>query len=181
MRNKIHTAILTFCCVALTACHTMPNATTKAADDKKNKSALINTQLGITYLQRHQVQLAKQKLLLALREAPNIPETWYAMAFYLEVTGDNTQANQYYLKALSLSPDNGEAHNNYGTFLCRSGNYNGAIAQFMAAVQDNNYLDTSSAYENAGLCAMKIPDRKLAMSYFNKALVQDPNMPTSLI
>ena len=81
MRNKIYTTILIFCCMALIACHTMPTSANKAAYDKKNKNALINTQLGITYLQRHQVQLAKQKLLLALQQAPNIPETLVCNGF----------------------------------------------------------------------------------------------------
>ena len=166
------------CLLLLSACQTLPN-NLNADTTKKNKSALINTQLGISYLQRQQIQLAKQKLLLALAQAPTLPEPWYAMAFYQEVTGDNVKANEYYLKALALAPQNGEAHNNYGTYLCRRGKYGAAIEQFTVAVQDQNYLDTASAYENAGLCALKLPDRNLAVSYFRKALGQDPNMPTS--
>ncbi|MES2217513.1 MAG: type IV pilus biogenesis/stability protein PilW [Pseudomonadota bacterium] len=180
MQNKIQGILLLTLFSMLTACHTM-SSNTKPPETKQTKSAILNTQLGITYLQHQQVQLAKQKLLLALQEDPNIPETWYAMAFYLEVTGDNTQANQYYLKALALAPKNGEAHNNYGTYLCRTGNYQAAISQFMVAVQDSDYLDTASAYENAGLCSLKIPNRKMAANYFKQALGHDPNLPTSLI
>jgi type IV pilus assembly protein PilF len=183
MLNKIQVTCLGVLFSLLSACHTMssPSRANKPPESKKTKSALLNTQLGITYLQHHQVQLAKQKLLLALDEDPNIPETWYAMAFYLEVTGDNVQANQYYLKSLAIAPKNGEAHNNYGTYLCRTGNYSAAISQFMEAVADSDYLDTASAYENAGLCAQKIPDRKMAAGYFNQALAHDPNLPTSLL
>jgi type IV pilus assembly protein PilF len=185
MQKKITASMIIAIILALlgilTGCKTMSYSTNKPVESKKTKSALLNTQLGITYLQHHQVQLAKQKLLLALNEDPTIPEPWYAMAFYLEVTGDNVQANQDYLKAISISPKNGEAHNNYGTYLCRTGNYNGAISQFLEATQDSDYLDTASAYENAGLCSMKIPDRKLAYSYFSKALAHDPNLPTSLL
>jgi type IV pilus assembly protein PilF len=185
MQKKIATAMIIAIILALlgmlTGCKTMSSTANKPPESKKTKSALLNTQLGITYLQHHQVQLAKQKLLLALNEDPNIPETWYAMAFYLEVTGDKIQANQDYLKALSIAPKNGEAHNNYGTYLCRTGNYTAAISQFMEATQDSDYLDTASAYENAGLCAMKIPDRKMASAYFNQALAHDPNLPTSLL
>lgn len=180
MLKKIQLAIVILCVSACTTTHSP--GTTKAQENKKNiKTALINTQLGMSYLQRHDMQTAKQKLLLAIQEGPTIPEPWYAMAYYLEITGDNAEADQYYQKAIAIAPRNGEAHNNYGTYLCRNGNYTAAISNFMDAVQDPQYLDSASAYENAGLCALKIPDHKLAMSYFARALKQDPNLPTSLI
>jgi type IV pilus assembly protein PilF len=168
-------------CSLLSACSSMPSSTPSKAEAKKIKTARINTQLGLTYLQRHQMEMAKEKLLLALKEAPNIPETWYSMAYYLEATGNPTEANQYYLKAVAIAPKNGETQNNYGTYLCRNAQYQASIQHFMSAVQDPEYLDTASAYENAGLCALKIPDHKLAVGYFNRALLQDPNLPTSLI
>jgi type IV pilus assembly protein PilF len=182
MLKKLHIAIILLF-ATLTACTTThsPNTTKSQENDKKIKTALINTQLGLSYLQRHDLQTAKQKLLLALKEGPTIPEPWYAMGYYLEITGNTTEAGQFYKKAITLAPANGEAHNNYGTYLCRTGNYSAAISNFMEAVQDPQYLDNASAYENAGLCALKIPDRKLAISYFNRALQQDPNLPTSLI
>jgi hypothetical protein len=93
MQKKITASMIIAIILALlgilTGCKTMSYSTNKPVESKKTKSALLNTQLGITYLQHHQVQLAKQKLLLALNEDPTIPEPWYAMAFYLEVTGDN--------------------------------------------------------------------------------------------
>jgi type IV pilus assembly protein PilF len=177
---RIKTFIVAILICLLSACSSM-GSSFKNSDDKKIKTAKINTQLGMAYLQRHDVQLAKQKLLLALEQAPSLPEAWYTMAYYLEATGDSAKANQYYQKALALAPKNGEVQNNYGTYLCRSGSYQNAIQHFLSAVEDPQYLNTASAYENAGLCALKIPNQQLAMRYFNHALMQDPNLPTSLI
>ncbi|SRR5579883_2503487 len=143
--------------------------------NQKISTAKINTQLGMAYLQEHQMQQAKKRLLLALDEAPTIPEPWYSMAYFLETTNDPVQANKYYLKAIELAPTRGDSHNNYGTFLCRSGNYRAAIQQFMLATQDPTYLDTATAYENAGLCALKIPDKRQARIYFSNAIKQDPD------
>lgn len=159
----------------LTACST----TKSPEEDKKIATAKINTQLGIAYLEEHNIGRAKRKLLMALEEAPSIPETWYAMGYFLEATGEKTQAEKYYLKAVSLAPQRGDVQNNYGTFLCRSGKYQEAIEHFRLAAKDIRYVDTADAYENAGLCALKIPDKKLALDFFNKSIQQDPERPSA--
>lgn len=147
----------------------------------KSDTAKINAQLGIAYLEQKNVQRAKQKLLLALQQGPNIPEPWYSMAYFLEATGNSVEAKKYYLKAVEVAPTRGDAQNNYGTFLCRSGHYKESIEHFMIAANTSDYLDPAAAYENAGLCAMKIPAYKQAGEYFNQALLKDPARTLSLL
>jgi type IV pilus assembly protein PilF len=144
------------------------------SDDQKVSTAKINIQLGVHYLQENNVFRAKQKLILALNQAPNIPETWYTMAYYFEITGNNEEAQRYYLKSIAIAPERGDVQNNYGTYLCRMGRYKESIKYFLLAAENPQYLDTASAYENAGFCALKIPDRNLAIKYFNKAVIEDP-------
>jgi type IV pilus assembly protein PilF len=165
---------------ALSACSTTHSQPDKAAI-KATRIAKINTQLGMAYLQRHEIQRAKQKLLLALDQDPKLPEAWYAMGYFMEATGDTENAKSYYLKAVKIAPEQGDVQNNYGTFLCRHGEYETAIKHFMLAVADTNYLDTASAYENAGLCALKIPDKKIALKYFNRAIIEDPNHASAIL
>jgi type IV pilus assembly protein PilF len=133
------------------------------------------------YLQRKDIARAKQKLLFALKQDPNLPEAWYSMGYFLEATGDKVEAKKYYLHAVTLAPNQGAVQNNYGTFLCRNGEPKAAIQHFLLAVKDSDYLDTGAAYENAGLCALDIPNRNLATTYFNQAVRQDPNRPMSLM
>lgn len=171
--------VLLCLCILLSACQS--STETSLQQSKKRMAAKINDQLGIAYLERHDIQRSKQKFLLALKQAPEIPETWYSMGYFLESTDNKEQANHYYLKAIELAPGRGDALNNYGTFLCRSGKYHEAISYFMKAAEDPNYLEQASAYENAGLCSLKIPDNKNAIAYFKRSLEQDPNRPNSLI
>jgi type IV pilus assembly protein PilF len=110
-----------------------------------------------------------------------MPEAWYSMGYLLESTGNREQARKHYMKALDLAPGRGDVLNNYGTFLCRSGDYKNAIQHFLKAVHDPQYLQPASAYENAGLCALKIPDPEKAMLYFNKAIAEDYNRSTALL
>lgn len=173
------------CCVwALVSCTTVTereNVDHSHDVDKQLRAARINTQLAMAYLERHDISRAKQKLVLAMSEGPSLPEVWYTMAYFLEVTGNKGKAQEHYLKAISLAPQRGDARNNYGTFLCRSGKIESAIAQFKLALQDPTYLDPAAAYENAGLCALKIPDSVQAKFFFEKALMENPRRPSVLM
>lgn len=165
-------------CAQLSACAT--NHQVDKEQDPQTKVAEINIQLGLKYLEMKNYSRAKQKLLLALEENPKLPETNYALAYFYEASGDKKLADQYYLNAIALAPKRGDVQNNYGTFLCRSGQYKEAIRHFEMAAQDKEYLDPASAYENAGWCALKIPNKNLAINYFNLSVMNDPSRVSAL-
>jgi type IV pilus assembly protein PilF len=144
-------------------------------------AAKTNVRLGLTYLQKGMYPQSKARLLSAIKQDPQIAASWYGMAYYQEKTGDIKTAEKYYLKAISVEPTSGAAQNNYGTFLCRTGRYKAAISQFVDAAHQRSYLDAASAYENAGTCALMIPNKKMAMFYFKHALKNNPNLPFSLL
>lgn len=164
-------------CCSLVAC---TNKEAQMEDAKNMKVATLNVQLGMAYLGKGDMQRAKQKLLYAIQKYPNLPEAWYSMAYFNEKTGNKEDAKIDYLKSVELAPNRGDVQNNYGTFLCRSGEYEDSIQHFLLAAKDPQYLDTASAYENAGLCALKVPNKKAAAEYFNLALGQDPTRITSM-
>ena len=157
-----------------------PSVDDRDATSKKITAADANIQLGMRFLNDSQVEPAKQKLLAALNVAPKYPPAWYTMAYFYEVTGQSQLANQYYLKAIALSPISGDSLNNYGTFLCHSGKAKESLSYFVKATHDPAYVESGSAFENAGLCALMIPDVNLAKSYFSKAITRNPNQTRSL-
>jgi type IV pilus assembly protein PilF len=154
-------------------------ATNPKNDCQNTAAANANVKLAIAFLNQGYTKEAKQKLLLAQKIAPKNPAVWYGMGYFQENTGSFDQAGKAYEKALRLAPKNGAAHNNYGCYLCRHGRYAESIKHFILAVQDPEYLDVGGAFENAGLCALKIPNKKLAIQFFKKALAQDPELATS--
>ncbi|MDI1351353.1 MAG: type IV pilus biogenesis/stability protein PilW [bacterium] len=172
-------------CIVLQACHHAPdNNTNKESSNhsKANlgKAASYNMQLGLGYLKQGDRPRAKRKLLTALEQEPNSPDVNAAMAYFFEQTKELDDAKKYYSKAVSLSGNSGAQLNNYGTFLCRQGDYKNAETYFLKAVKDQQYIHTSGAYENAGLCALAIPDDEKAKKYFTNALNQDPSRKESL-
>ncbi len=143
-------------------------------------AADMNVKLGMMYLQKGETQRAQQRFSQALANAPENSASWYSMGYFWEVMGDNAKAEPYYKKAISVDPQNGNAKNNYGTFLCHTGRYQEGIKQFQAAIHSAGYLNQTGAYENMGLCAMKIPDYKMAKKYLTRAVSQNPNLNESL-
>lgn len=184
MTRKVSLLILLVSCLILGAC---TQTSINGVDMPKPNSAIKaraaandNVNLGIQYLQEGKVTQAKSRLLQALKEAPRFPASWYSMAYFLEVTGNNELAKEYYQRAIDLDPQDGDTHNNYGTFLCRHKHYQEAVDQFVTAAKNITYLDSGRAYENAGLCSMLIPDKKNAVAYFKLALKNDLNRRASM-
>lgn len=145
------------------------------------KAASYNVQLGVAYLQQGDVERAKSKLQMAMKQDPNSSSVLDGMGYFWELTGEPKLAETYYQKAITVAKQKGDPHNNYGTFLCRQGSYKEAIKYFLLAAQDPTYNSPAQAYENAGLCAMQIPDRKEAEKYFKTALKKQPGLSNAIL
>jgi type IV pilus assembly protein PilF len=145
------------------------------------RAAKINVQLAMGYLKQGNVQQAQSKMELAMQQDKQSSVVLGGMAYFLEKTGEPEKADAYYRQAIQHAEDKGEANNNYGAFLCRKKHYSDAITYFLKAVNDQHYQTAGEAYENAGICALKIPDERLAEHYFRKALEKQPRLPTALL
>lgn len=164
----------------LFACSSEPTSPTSNSTVNP-KAAVYNVELGVGYLRQGNYQRAKQKLLLALQQDPHSAAAYSAMAYFLEKTGEYNKAEDDYKKAISLAENPGAMENNYGTFLCRRGRYVEAETEFIKAAQDPNYLNPANPLENAGLCALLIPNTAQAIQYFQAALQKNPQMKTSML
>ena len=180
---KVFRFFIIISCLFVQACqHNSKNDSIPESHKNKDlsKAASFNIQLGLGYLKQGDRPRAKKKLLTAMQQEPKSPDVNAAMAYYFEQTNELDQSRKYYLKAISLSSNGGAQLNNYGTFLCRQGEYKKAETYFLNAVKDEHYVNTAAAYENAGLCALAVPDNDKAKLYFTTALNQDPSRKTSL-
>lgn len=131
------------------------------------------------YLQKNELDRAKEKFTLATQKAPRLPASWYAMGYFLETVGNVQEAELSYQKAIRLDPHDGESHNNYGTFLCRHKRYQEALHEFDLAVKQHSYVTSGAAYENAGFCARVAGINPTAKHYFKKAISNDPGHSSS--
>lgn len=177
-----------------TACTNVEQPTMQADQSKiinyesidYTKAAKYNLQLGMGYLQQGDVERAKGKFLRAIDQAPYLPEAHYNIAHFYYLIDEQNQADKHFQQALYYSKNDltgvaGTAHNNYGVFLCQTKRYVDAYEQFNLAINDSKYADTASAYENAGLCALKQGNKQQAKQYFDKALKQNPLSEKALL
>ena len=134
------------------------------------KAAMYNTQLAIIYMREGRLDLAQNKLAEALKQAPHLVDVHSALALYYERIGRLQEANHQYKLALRYGDGDPDTLNNYGAFLCRQGKYRESIRYFVKASNNINYSTPDQALSNAGLCALKIPDKALAKKYFQQAL-----------
>lgn len=139
------------------------------------RAALLNVEMGKTYLEQGQINRAKQKFVHALELKPKLPEGHSAIGYFYETVGDLEEAEKHHNQAISYGDGKARYYNNYGTFLCRRGRYKEADRAFNNALKDKQYIKTAEVYENAGLCALQAQDMQKAYGYLQTALQHDPN------
>jgi type IV pilus assembly protein PilF len=165
-------------CAALAGCAS--SAERQAEQEKLNKRAETHVLLGSGYMQRGQLDVAKQELDKAYDLAPGNPQVNNMMALLQWRLNNPDEAARYFRKAVNAEPPNPEAWNNYGVFLCEQGRIDEALVWFQKAAANAFYRTPEEANLNAGVCLMKKPAPTAAEKYFREALRINPKMPGAL-
>ena len=149
--------------------------------EQDEKSAVAYTNLGVGYLRQGDRIAAMDNLQKAIVINPEDAAAQHSIALAYQQYGRPELADKHYLLALDLDGENGLINNNYGGFLCREKRYAESVKYFDTAVNDIKYATPSRALENAGLCALRIPDNKMAETYFRRAVKINQQLPVSLL
>ncbi|GHW82686.1 fimbrial biogenesis and twitching motility protein, putative [Vibrio cholerae] len=167
--------------IALAGCVTVTETAGNATQSDPTEMAEARIALGLGYLENGSMIKARENLEKALQHAPDYYRSQLSMAHYYEAVGENDSARKMYRAALSEHPKNGNVLNNFGTFLCKQGEYDTADQYFRRAVEQPYYYLISASYENAGLCALKAGKTDNAREYFKRAIDHDPNRLLSIL
>lgn len=163
----------------LAACST--TAERDADDAKRRRLVETNVQLAAGYLQRGQIEFAKEKLEKALSVDPDDVSANNTMALLQWRLRDYAAAEAHFKRAVRANDKgNGEAHNNYGVFLCERGRVEEAVQRFKHAIDDALYSTPAMANQNAGLCLAKTGASASAEPYFREALKLNPRSAPAL-
>lgn len=164
----------------LSGCSSSPPVDPDAKSDAR-KAAESNTQLGLEYMNRGQLEVALGKLKKAVRDDPTFAPGNTVLAVLYERLGENQLAGKYYQKAVQADPISGDVNNNYGVYLCKTGSEKEAIPYFLKALDDPFYSSPAVALTNAGSCAMNSDMLVDADTYLRNALKYDPKFPDALL
>lgn len=178
MNHRFRNAMLVLLIVAVAGC---ASSSEREADlDKMNKRAETHVMLGASYLQRGQLDVAKEELEKALKEMPDNSQANNIMAVLQWRLHKFDEADRLFRKALDKDSGNSSAHHNYGAFLCDRGKLDAGMRHFDAAAGDALYPYIAEVNLNAGICLMKKPAPGAAEKYFREALRINPKLPSAL-
>lgn len=174
MRNAAHALILLLC-LGLAAC---VNQAVRSGDTKQ--AAQANTELGIEYMRQGDYQRALAKLRKALDQDSRNAQAHGAIALLYQQLQEYGEAEVHFKRALALAKGDPNLHNNYAVFLCSRGRHQEALGNFLKVAKNPQYPQPETAYTNAGVCALRMPDVSQAETYFREALRRNPQYAEAL-
>lgn len=149
--------------------------------EERAQAALVNTQLGLTYMRQGNLQAAREKIEKALEQNPRTAETQMAAGFLYDRLGDERKALSHFEEAADLGKENPDVLNNVAVYLCRKGDKKRGVDYFLQAAESPLYRTPEVAYTNAGRCARADGRTKEAEQYFRNALAARPDLPDALL
>jgi type IV pilus assembly protein PilF len=166
-------------CVASTTTGPSGKAELATASDQTSaqKRAEIRMQLAVGYFEQGQIPVALDEIKKAIAADPDYADAYGMRAVIYMRMGELDLANDNFMHALKLAPNNPELHNNYGSYLCQNGRVQDSFKQFDAALANRMYQSPASALNNAGDCALKVKDYGQAENYLLQALKITPDLP----
>jgi type IV pilus assembly protein PilF len=150
-------ALAAVLCVGLAACAGKPRVDNKPPERPIMKpdpqgAATYNVELGVAYMERGELAVAKDKLERALKEEPRDPEVHSALALLDERLGNPDEADREFREAIRLAPQRPDFVNNYAVYLCRTHRVDEGVKQLLATARNPLYTTPEAAYTNAAVC-----------------------------
>ena len=160
------------CVLLAVGCVSSGDPTKRESSPKE--AAITNLRLGSEYLKRGDRETAREKLTRAIEQDPELAPAHAYLALTYEQLGQLKEADRQYRIAIRLARHDANVQNMYAVYLCRRDRVADADKYFMAAVAIPDYRTPETAFTNAGVCQLKVPDVGKAESYFRLALERNP-------
>lgn len=169
----------------LAGCASTPSASgqgelpTSSDQTDNQKRAQIRMQLAVGYYEQRQLGVALDEVKQALQADANLADAHGLRGLIYMDMGENRLAEENFLQAIRLAPNNPDFNNNYGWFLCQSGRERQSLSYFDAALKNRSYQSPAKALNNAGVCSLRMKDRAAAEKYFSQAFQFEPANPST--
>lgn len=171
---KSGAAFKTLCIAAgaliLQACASTPEVSEAQSQD----AAQFNAQLGAQYLQRGELDQAREKLTKALEQDDENALAHVTFAQLQARIAEPDLALVHFKRALQLEPEEANHRNSYGIYLCEQDNFDEAKAQFRKAADNAFYRTPEFALDNAGVCMLDANRLNEAEEFLREALRINP-------
>ena len=149
--------------------------------DQSTDASKYNAELGAEYLQRGELEQAREKLLKALEQDDNNALAHVTYAQLQARVEEPASAQVHFKRALQLEPDEAEHRNSYGIYLCQVEQYDEAKKQFRTAADNAYYRTPEFALDNAGLCMLDAERLSDAEEFLREALRVNPQFANAYL
>lgn len=153
---------------------------TDSQNAPENSPAMLNVKMGVAYYERNDYDIALEKFKRALAHNPKLAIAHSAIATVYTSMNAQVDAARHYKLSVKYAPNDPVILNNYGTFLCQTGEYLEAVEYYKKTLANPFYKTPETVHENAGVCLMKAGELTKAEKHFRKALGRNPNLTISL-
>lgn len=141
--------------------------------------ARLHTELSAGYYTRKQYQVALEEVATALKIDAQYGPAYGMMALIHASLGDNTGAENAFIRATQVSPNDPDIRNNFGAFLCERRRFKESVDQFEFSIRNPLYQTPQVALRNAAECASKGGDTERATRFYQKLGQPVPEMPSN--
>jgi type IV pilus assembly protein PilF len=148
--------------------------------EPQNSPAMLNVKMGVAYFERQDYDVAIEKFKRALSHNSRLAIAHSGIATVYKAMNAQVDAERHYKLSVKHAPNDPVILNNYGTYLCQTGEYLEAVEYYKKTLANPFYKTPETVHENAGVCLMKAGEAEAAEKHFRNALESNPNMPISL-
>lgn len=159
---------------ALVACTTTTNLAGVPEEKPASKAppesrARVHTELAALYYQQGSFKTALAEIDTALRVDAAYAPAYDMRGLVFMQLGETRQATDGFQQAIALAPSDPDIRNNYGWFLCSSGQPQAGLKQLELAWKNPLYDTPGRALANASRCAAETGDLAQAKIYRERA------------
>jgi len=180
MNRLMKISCVLLCAILLAGCASTPD---KISDEpsRTRKAAETNTALGRQYIDRHEYEVALEKLKRAVAYDKTYAPAHTLLGVLYETLGEQDLALKEYRLAVHYDPKDGDVNNNYAVYLCGINKNKEADQYFQVAMKDPFYSTPKVLYANAGICALGANDLDKAERYLRQSLEYDAEFASALL
>lgn len=151
-----------------------------ADEGETRRRARIRLELAASYYQQGNYRVAIDELRQALTIDPGYAQAHGMLGLVYMDLNDRPRADESFQRALRLAPADSDLNNNYGWYLCQTGQPARAIEHFQIALRNPLYATPARPLHNAGICSLRMGDEKAAEDYFQRSFQVDPGNPVAM-
>jgi type IV pilus assembly protein PilF len=146
-----------------------------------DRRARTRLELAALYFGRGQHEVALQEIGLALAARPDMGAAYSLRGLVYAALGDDTLADESFLRALSINPRDADAMHNRAWFLCQRNRSAEADRLFEQALAQPQYRDAPRTLLAQGVCLARAGKLLEAEAKLTRAYELDPTNPTTAL